>query len=501
MAFFFGDGFDMYAVMADAVAGYWDAASLNPNSSTFITGRFSGSRGFTISNSTTLIKTSGQNDSIHHFTVSFQQSSAITGTNLGFYLELFDGTTAQCSVVFRSDGVILLTAGGPTGSLLALYSGAFPAQGVWYAFEIEVVVHNTAGSIAIRKSGNPNNDFFLGSLDTATTVNNYANKLQLGSQAVGAGNHYIDDFLWRSDAASVPWVGDIRCYTRRPASDVSVQLSRSTAPINQLAFGPINVANGFNANDCRYVQFTSSYSGLITGALVNCNISGGGGPGHLRAAIFSNSSNTIGNLLATSAEFTDPTVGMVPLTFPTPARVAAGQIYWFGLNQDANITYNVINSTSVPVNAIALTQNYATWPVSNPGGTLGTPNVYSPTLIITPGMNADCVSELLQDVFTSYVGSSVNGQADLYTIGSIAVAPANIVGVTTRGFFTKTDAGTRNASVQLKSGATTVQGPNTALNTAVWSWIARNDLVDPATGAAWTANGVNSVNIGPIVTA
>ena len=88
----------------------------------------------------------------------------------------------------------------------------------------------------------------------------------------------------------------------------------------------------------------------------------------------------------------------------------------------------------------------------------------------------------------------------VYTIGSIANTPTTILGVVTRGYFEKSDAGTRNCAVQLKSGAATVQSTSTALNT-VWGWLYRTDLVDPNTSAAWTAIAVNNVQIGPVVTA
>jgi hypothetical protein len=500
MAFFFGDGFDLYAACADASLNYWDSASLFPTNSSLVAGRFSGSRAWSWGSSSTLVKASSVNDAVHHFVLAYLVTAVPSGTGNGFYIQLFDGTTAQCSVVFRTDGSIQLVLGGPTsGNVLASYAGAVNTANVWFTFEIEVVISNTNGSITVRKNGNTSNDFFLGSLDTQTSANAYANKMQLGSSS--SYTIYLDDFLWRSDAAAVPWVGDVRCFTRTPASDVSVQLSRTTAPVNQLVFGPIGVANAFPNGVCRYVLFTANYSGLVTGVIVNCNISGGGGFGHLKAALFSNSSNTIGTLLATSAEFTDPAAAMVQLTFPTPARVTVGQTYWLGINQDANITYNVINSSSVPATCIQVTQPYASWPISVPGGTISNFNIFSPTIVYTPEINADVVSEVQQDALASYVFSSTNGQADLYAISSISAAPANIIGVTTRGLFQKTDAGTRNATVQLKSGATTVQGANTPLNNSVWGWIARNDLVDPATGAAWTAAGVNGVSIGPVITA
>ena len=53
----------------------------------------------------------------------------------------------------------------------------------------------------------------------------------MGMQASINAQHF-DDLYWRSDASSVPWMGDIRCYTRMPASDAAVQFSRSTGASN-----------------------------------------------------------------------------------------------------------------------------------------------------------------------------------------------------------------------------------------------------------------------------
>jgi hypothetical protein len=65
----------------------------------------------------------------------------------------------------------------------------------------------------------------------------------------------------------------------------------------------------------------------------------------------------------------------------------------------------------------------------------------------------------------------------------------------------KSDAGTRTAAVQLKSGATTVATPTLVLATSGWLWAWRTDTVDPNTSAAWTAAGVNNAQIGPTTVA
>ena len=341
MAWAFGDGFDCYATSADAVLGYWDSGTTSLF--TLVAGRFAGSQAIRSSSlGLWLTKSSAVNDGVHHFVVAFQQTAAISGSSIGLYLQLLDGTTAQCCVVFRSDGAILLTSATPLGTVLATYAGAFPVVNTWYAFEFEIVVHNSTGSFKVRKNGNPVDDHSTTGIDTAGgTANNYANKLSVGSQ-VNVSQQLLDDLYWRSDAASVAWMGDIRCYTRAPASDAAVQFSRST------------------------------------------------------------------------------------------------------------------------------------------GAT-----------------NFSCVDEPQQNTTTDYVFSSTPGQADFYTIAAIASTPLTTFAVTTRAYMIKSDAGTRTAAAQLKSGASTVASPTVVLTTSNWQWAWRHDVTDPATGGAWTAAAVNTVNVGP----
>jgi len=110
------------------------------------------------------------------------------------------------------------------------------------------------------------------------------------------------------------------------------------------------------------------------------------------------------------------------------------------------------------------------------------------------------VSEQQQDAATTYVYSSNVNDSDLYGISAIGSTPASIVAVTTRAYVQKSDAGTRLAAVQLKSGSTTVQSTPVALNT-VWGWVSRTDTTDPNGGGPLTAVGVNNFQIGCVVTA
>lgn len=232
MAWIFGDGFDCYAAVADAYAGYWDGGTIG--SMTLVAGRFAGSIAIQFGSIQTnmLVKSSGVNDAVHHIVCAYRQTAVLSGSGSATYFQLLDGTTGQCCVVFRSDGAILLTSATPAGTTLATYSGAVTAQNTWFAFEFEVIISNTVGRFRARKNGNTVDDFDSGAtLNTRPGANTYANKLQIGQNATLSFTQ-LDDILWRSDASSVAWMGDIRCYTRMPASDASVQFTRSTGATN-----------------------------------------------------------------------------------------------------------------------------------------------------------------------------------------------------------------------------------------------------------------------------
>src|SRR6187551_499271 len=198
----FSDSFDCYAAPADALNGYWDSGT---TSFGLTTGRFAGSQSLQNGTASTiyLVKSSGQNDSVHHIVCAFYQTAAISGSSLCLAFNLVDGTTTQCSIVFVQDGSVRLTSGGTTGTTLATYPGAVTVQNTWYAFEFEVVVHNSTGSFKVRKNGNPVDDHSTTGIDTAGgTANNYANKLQVAASTGSVTAQRIDDLYWRSDASS-----------------------------------------------------------------------------------------------------------------------------------------------------------------------------------------------------------------------------------------------------------------------------------------------------------
>jgi hypothetical protein len=506
MTFFFGDGFDCYRDITDC-GTYWDAAfGGSVTLALSASGRFTGSRGVTntTSNNTIYItRTSGVNDAVHHISVAFQQTFALSGTLTGIFCTLYDGTTAQCSIAFRNDGAMLLMSGS-LGATLATYTGAISAVNTWYQFEIEVVINNTTGSISVRRNGNTTNDFTATGLNTRASANNYANKIGIGNGSSSSQGHFIDDFLWRSDASSVAWIGDVRCYTRMPAADSAVQFTRSGSVVPVTPYVQAAVTNSSSTTP-RYAPFIATCSGTVGSTVLSLALVQAG---NAKCSLFSDSGTGIpGAILGSATPISAMVTGNNTFTFGTPVAVTQGVKYWIGFAFDTGVA-NALNVTSAQgsysASGYSSVLAYASFPAANPAvsPSVGIAcQIFAVNITPTTTSNANLVSEVAQDAAAGYVLSSTNGQADLYTLAATPSTPAVVIGVTTRGLFQKSDAGTRNATVQLKSGGTTVAGASTALPVGSWQWIARNDLTDPATSAAWTAAAVNAALVGPSVTA
>ena len=491
MAWSFGDGFDLYSSGGDAINGYWDSGTTVGFS--LVSGRFTGSQAIQQNSSTVwLVKSSGVNDAVHHLVVAFRQTSAISGSTLGTYLQLLDGTTGQCCIVFRGDGAILLTSGTPGGTTLATYTSAFPVSNTWYAFEFEIVINNTTGSFAVRKNGNTSNDFSATSLNTRPGSNSYANKLQVGQNAAVAGQQF-DDLFWRSDASSVAWMGDIRCYTRMPASDQSVQFSRAPTTVGQTFTS--SATSNISVGVARYTPFTPAYDGTVGSVILTL---AAGYTGNMKCSMFASSGTAPTTVLGSATAISNPVSGSNTFTFGTPVAVADGVQYWVGFDSDTNVTNGWQNTTGTP--GATSTTSYALFPVASPVVTTGQ-TMSLCTINITVTSNCSVVNEAQQDAATSYVYSSTPGQSDLYGISSIASTPVSTIAVTTRSYAIKSDAGTRTMNTALKSGATTVNSPTFVLTTSNWTWIWRTDITDPATGSPWTAVAVNTAQIGVTVVA
>ena len=501
-AWAFSDSFDCYAAIADATNGYWDSGALG--SGTMAPGRFAGSQGVVsgLGSNVWLTKTSSVNDAVHHITIALMQSATFGTSTLGVYLQLLDGATGQCAIVFNRNGTITLASGTPAGTTLATYASAFTTVSTWYQFEFEIIISNTVGRFRVRKNGNPADDFDSGAvLNTRVSANNYANKLVIGQQTT-ISSQTVDDLYWRSDASSVPWLGDIRCYTRMPASDAAVQFSRTPTGVLTQTVPTTAPSNAAAVNNiAHYTSVTAAYSGTVTGVSVPVAVVGTAV--NIKCAIYADNAGVPGAVLASAtAPVTPVIVGSHAFTFSPGVSVVQGAKYWIAAVVDGTIStsYPCFNVSNNILGATSST-SYASFPQSNP--VVSNPALFTQkswTYTATPA-NWQAVAEAQQDATTSYVYDSVVGHQDLYGIAAIASTPLTTFAVTTRAYAIKSDAGTRTMAVQLKSGGTTVASPTLVLTTSNWQWAWRHDTLDPATSGAWTAAAVNTINVGPLVVA
>lgn len=512
----FGDSFDLYTSFNDML-GYWDTGTGPTSLGLTSSGRFSGSQAISSNGQTNnphIFKTSGSNDAVHHFVFSSQIIQPISGTNVYMYVVLHDGSTAQCTFGFLSNGNMVLWSGLAGGTSLATYASAIATQNTWYAFEVEIVINNTTGSFTVRRNGNTSNDFQATSLNTrGGTSNNYANRIGIGNWTNG-NVQSIDDFLWRSDPSSVPWIGDVCCYTRAPVRDVTVQFSRSPASATWYSYTGTGQNGGPAANTIWWISAQAAYGGTITA--LNANF-GAGVTGHVNMALYDATGASIGNpsassgpvpnngpgpgnLLSICTPVTNPASGFQAFTLTTPVAATRGQYFWIGMTADASLASAVNSGGAFSAAALAYTYAAGAFPATAAGYAMTGSHTGFAYLGATVTLNnSAAVSDPHQDGANSYVFDSNAGDSDLYGITSIAGLPLSVVAVTTRGYLQKSGVGTRNAAIQIKSGATTVNSGSAALNTA-WNWAWRTDLTDPNTGSAWTAPAVNNAQIGQIVT-
>jgi len=419
-----------------------------------------------------------------------------SGATIVSAIQFLDGTTVQCSVCFERPGNIVLRSGGTGGSVLATYSSAW-SQTVWDHFQIKVVINNSTGSITVRKNGDPSDTWSVTGLNTrGGTANNYANAVRLtGANAVV--NAYFDDFLCFSGSGAAPntWVGDIRAVQLMPSADTAQkQFAAFGSNTTTYWLGSSNLVLR-SANTIYFVPFVAAATGSLAkiGVKFNAAVTG-----HAKVALYdaTGTGGAPGASLATSAEVTNPVVGNNDFTFASPPEVIAGTTYYAATLTDIGWNNNGAIATTT---MYTQSQTYASGFPGTAGA--GAASDYGGQHIVTITLtNSYCVNEAVQDGDTTYVYDSTSGHEDLYDLANLAATPTSIVAVQSRMFAKKSDSGTRNGQIRVKSGATEVGGTDTVLATT-YAWLNRVDAVDPNTSAAWTASAVNALQVGPKVTA
>jgi len=511
MTWIVADSFDYYASAADIGRSVWDTATTSFTITTPANSRFGApGQGFQPASNfgpaTVWTKNIGSNEATLFAALAYFRTGVQSGTNPELYIQYRDGATAQCTIVFESSGAIVLKRGSETGTVVATYAAAF-APDTWTHFQIRVVIDPSAGTFTVRKNGSPTDSFAATALNTRSTANSYATVIAVGNGTFSVTGVYRgDDVLFYSGSGTPPntWVGDVRAVCLQPSGDAAVQFTTLPASPNyqfgaQSGFawtstanvagimGPIKDSGGSPiAKSGHVVKVTVNSSGAMTGK-ARAAIYAGDGAGGLA-----------GTLLGVSNEVTNPIAGANDFTFtPGQVPIVAGRNYYIAYLTDTNW---VVNNGHVSMGtAYTKALSYASgFPAS--WGSIGTPTgANGMGGIINLGGNALTVSEAVANGDTDYALSATVSATDLYHVADLATTPVAILGVVSKGYVKKSDAGTRNGQLVVKSGATEVTTPDAALNTT-YGYIWRADALDPNTGAAWTPAGIAAVQIGVRVT-
>lgn len=492
MARLFGDGFDMYAAVSDVLLGRWTSSVVASSSlisgaaTAFNTGRafdFNGNGCSLIANFET-----ATNETTVYFSLRFKNSGSNSGQILS--LQFRDGVNVQCTIDFRGDNAILVHSGATAGATLATLTSAYSAA-TWDSYQGKIVINNTTGSVEIRKNGSVTPIINISGVNTrAGSTNAYVNVFAL-LQASASWSADVDDVWLNSDNGAAPtsWPGDVRCVTSMVASDSSVAFSKTPNPASvtpSVTNTSLSKASGAGVMG----QFTASFTGMISSAVVQINT---GGTGNLKAAIY-DSNRVI--VLATSNAVINPVAGPNTITFGTPLAVTKGTVYHLAFDTDFTVIYSTM--TGAPANTFAIfTTAYASFPGPSPSVALGNqPPVF--TISIAPTQSNEFVSELTEDGDTSYVYSSTVSQEDKYGIAALSVTPASIIGVAPFVMWKKSDSGARTGTVSVTANgsADTAVAAITGITPSL-SYTYKTGFMplDP-TGAAWTTANVNSMVLG-----
>jgi hypothetical protein len=508
MAVILADSFDFYNAVTDATQiGPWGGVSGAKVFLSSVVTRFAFGKSLQLQNQNVGGTTSVQKDawpfgntSNTVFAAFAHYCSTGGGTANSTAIQFRESSIAQVSICFNgTDQTITVRTGGTAGTIVATFSTAFTST-TWNHFQIKVVFHNTAGEVHIRKNGDTADTFVATGINTrGGTTNAYANGVQLVNFSAQNTTDYhgFDDILLYDNSGSAPndWVGDIRCYTLQPVANTS-QKDFTSNPV------PVIVSNTTGTSTARTAStlylsaaFTPGYDGVLNKVTLKM---ASAMTGNINVCLYDNTNTSnAGNVLATGTAVNNPATGLFDVTFASPPAVTALTSYRIGVLADSAFTPDG-GATNVSWESKASVTYGGGFP-TNPASLTTTINTFYCVPTFTPS-NYSSVNETGFNGDTSFNYATVSGNEDLYMLPSLPTTPANIVCVQARAAVRKSDTGTRNGQLVVKSGGTTALGASVVQATS-YGPLATLYATDPNTGLAWTAAAINVLQAGVKVSA
>ena len=419
-----------------------------------------------------------------------------TKLNFAAGISFFDGSTIQCSLWVDFNGRLNVNRGDVGGgNILWTSAGVILSLSRNY-IEIDITIHNSAGAFRVWLNGAELTS--QSSLNTRAGSNSYANAI--GVRALDTAAY--DDMYWADNTGGTraPF-GDRTVYglpvTADSAADFSPALSvigryaqltaNTSAPgANQLALIPVTPAENLTLNNIGVLPQASS------------------GTVKFKGVVYADSAGVPGALLSSGTEVVGCTAN-TPLALPLSSAqsLTGGTQYWIGLITDTSIA---LQQTDAVTNLGAKKSNTYSGGAPNPAGSMtagqGTWSFWgSCTGAADNYHNVNGVpAPILANLPLAYNESATPTDSDLYSFASLPITPDEINIVKLSVLAERSDTGARTMDIVCKSGGDIDNGDNAGITPATsMNWYSSRYTEDPATNAAWTPSGVNSMTGGPAV--
>lgn len=415
-----------------------------------------------------------------------------------FQILFYDGTTVQFSLNLNAvSGTISARRGDGAATVIAT-SVESAISGVTFELEWDITFHNSTGIIKVWLNGTLTSLNLTGQ-DTCATANNYHNGIALAhlGNTNGTKIHDVDHFY-------------TYCYTASGGSETPLLY----APIIETQFGTSDDTAQFNfglgvlgkdyrtttttsapgANQLVLAPVTADSSGNLDG--VRIMPAATSAAAKFKAVLYADSAGVPGALTATGTEVVGCTSGTVlALPFAVGQAVVAGTQYWIGYITDTSVVIQQFDSTTNLGRKLANTYGSG---APNPAGAMTTGQ---PTWEIWGSLSG--VTTMFSQVnkkeasLNEYNTETTVGDKDLFNFPALSITPSAIAMVAHRVCALKSDGGARTIDLPAKSAATSSNGSLAAQSPSLsLSYLSSNFFVDPNTGVAWAAAGVNGAKGG-----
>ena len=148
MTVMFADSFDTYASANDMLnLGKWTGTSF-PVIATAGSTRFNYGQSLRLAATNHNVNKDGLPNSSNTFVFAVTVASTPSAAAVVFR----ESGTAQCSIVWETNGNITVRTGNFNGTVTATFTAGI-LSGSWHHFQIKVIVSNTAGEVHIRQDG------------------------------------------------------------------------------------------------------------------------------------------------------------------------------------------------------------------------------------------------------------------------------------------------------------------------------------------------------------